>query len=100
MDILTNVLLPIALALIVAVPGIAGIWLFASQRAKQHAEADATIVKTALSLIAPLEERVKKQSLFIDELQAENVRNKMLLKEKDEIIAYMDAQLVRHGGSH
>ncbi len=99
MDILTNVLLPIALALIVAVPGLAGIWLFASQRAKQHAEADATVVKTALSLIAPLEERLAKQSLFIDELQSEVASGRRLLQAREEVIASMAAQLVRLGGT-
>ena len=99
MEILTNVLLPILLALIVAVPGIAGIWLFTSQRAKQHAEADATVVKTALSLIAPWEERIKKQNLFIDEQQSEIASGRRELQARDEVIADMAAQLAKHGGT-
>ncbi len=99
MGILTDVFLPIFLALIVAVPGIAGIYLFASQRAKHKADADATVVKTALSLIAPLEERVKKQSLFIDELQSEIASGRRLLQARDEVIADMAAQLGKHGGT-
>lgn len=98
MDILTKVALPFVIAVLAAVPGIAGLYLLAAQRKKHEAETASIHVKTALSLIAPLEERIAKQTLFIDELQAEHERAKRASAAKDAVIAELMAELEKHGG--
>jgi len=91
MDILTNILLPLAIAILASIPGLIGLWMMSTDRRQKTASTESTIVQTALSLVRPLEERIEKQSLFIDELQARHDRDLAALAAKDAQLVAKDA---------
>ena len=97
MGTLNSVAIPIIIAILAALPGIAGLWLVATDREKKRAETHATIVATALSLVVPLEERIAKQSLYIDELQSAIEAKDKVIAIKNEIISELSDAIESKG---